>query len=45
MCLAYYLVLQWLPLGSLVNKTWIWVILGIPGIWWIDLQIDGVPRG
>jgi hypothetical protein len=23
----------------------LWAILGIPGIWWIDLQIDGVKRG
>jgi 1-acylglycerol-3-phosphate O-acyltransferase len=23
----------------------LWLILGIPGIWWIDLQIDGVKKG
>ncbi|OBT87019.1 hypothetical protein VE02_03727 [Pseudogymnoascus sp. 03VT05] len=23
----------------------LWVILGAPGIWWIDLQIDGVKKG
>ena len=22
-----------------------WTILGVPGIWWIDLQIDGVKKG
>lgn len=22
-----------------------WTMLGIPGIWWVDLQIDGVKRG
>ena len=43
--LAYFFVLQWLPIGSLGKKASLWVILGIPGIWWIDLQIDGVRRG
>lgn len=23
----------------------LWSILGVPGIWWIDLQIDGVKKG
>lgn len=23
----------------------LWLILGIPGVWWIDLQIDGVKKG
>lgn len=23
----------------------LWIILGIPGVWWIDLQIDGVKKG
>lgn len=22
-----------------------WLILGVPGIWWIDIQIDGVKKG
>ncbi|EEH22842.1 hypothetical protein PABG_05053 [Paracoccidioides brasiliensis Pb03] len=43
--LAYFCVLQWLPIGSLGKKASLWVILGIPGIWWIDLQIDGVKKG
>lgn len=42
---TYFLVLQWFPLGSLVKKAILWMILGIPGIWWIDLQIDGVKKG
>ncbi|OAX84897.1 hypothetical protein ACJ72_00719 [Emergomyces africanus] len=42
---AYFCVLQWLPIGSLGKKASLWVILGIPGIWWIDLQIDGVKKG
>jgi 1-acylglycerol-3-phosphate O-acyltransferase len=43
--LAYFLVLQWLPIGSLGKKASLWTIIGLPGIWWIDLQIDGVRRG
>ncbi|KAJ5223989.1 hypothetical protein N7468_008531 [Penicillium chermesinum] len=43
--LAYFLVLQWLPIGSLGKKAALWCILGVPSIWWIDLQIDGVKRG
>lgn len=43
--IAYFTVLCWLPIGSLGKKAWLWIMLGIPGIWWIDLQIDGVRRG
>ncbi|TVY84095.1 putative lysophosphatidic acid:oleoyl-CoA acyltransferase [Lachnellula suecica] len=42
---TYFLFLQWFPLGSLVKKAILWMILGIPGVWWIDLQIDGVKKG
>jgi 1-acyl-sn-glycerol-3-phosphate acyltransferase len=42
---AYFVVLQWFPLGSLIKKAILWMILGIPGVWWIDLQIDGVKKG
>jgi 1-acyl-sn-glycerol-3-phosphate acyltransferase len=42
---TYFVFLQWLPLGSLAKKAMLWMILGIPGIWWIDLQIDGVKKG
>lgn len=42
---TYFLFLQWFPLGSLFKKAFLWMILGIPGIWWIDLQIDGVKKG
>ncbi|EKG10905.1 hypothetical protein MPH_11907 [Macrophomina phaseolina MS6] len=41
----YFLLLSWLPVGSFVRKAALWLMLGIPGIWWIDLQIDGVKRG
>ncbi|KAK2873762.1 hypothetical protein FQN49_002090 [Arthroderma sp. PD_2] len=36
---------EWLPIGSLGKKVSLWTILGIPGIWWVDLQIEGVKRG
>ncbi|KAJ5123754.1 hypothetical protein N7448_009851 [Penicillium atrosanguineum] len=43
--LAYFLILQWLPIGSLGKKAALWCILGVPSIWWIDLQVDGVRKG
>lgn len=45
MCLSYFAVLQWLPIGSLGKKASLWCILGVPSLWWIDLQVDGVKRG
>lgn len=29
----------------MLRKANLWCIIGIPGIWWIDLQVDGVRRG
>ncbi|KAH0553077.1 hypothetical protein GP486_006730 [Trichoglossum hirsutum] len=43
--LSYFLALQCLPLGSLFKKAMLWAILGVPGIWWVDLQVDGVKKG
>lgn len=43
--LAYFLLFSWLPIGSLGKKAALWCILGVPGIWWVDLQVDGVKRG
>ncbi|KAL9058947.1 MAG: hypothetical protein Q9162_001505 [Coniocarpon cinnabarinum] len=43
--LTYFVIIQWLPVGSLGRKTALWTLLGIPGIWWVDLQVDGVKRG
>lgn len=43
--LTYFVILQWLPIGPLGRKASLWLIIGIPGIWWIDLQIDGVKKG
>ncbi|KAI0967556.1 hypothetical protein F4678DRAFT_445968 [Xylaria arbuscula] len=44
-CAAYFLVLDHLPMPALLRKLLLWTILAIPGIWWIDLQLDGVKRG
>lgn len=44
-CFSYFVVLQWLPIGSLGKKASLWCILGVPSIWWIDLQVDGVRKG
>lgn len=43
--LTYFLLFSWLPIGSLGKKAALWCILGVPGIWWVDLQVDGVKRG
>ena len=43
--ISYFLFLQWMPIGGLGRKAALWSIIGVPGIWWIDLQIDGVRRG
>ena len=43
--LSYFILLQWFPIGSLGKKASLWLILGVPGIWWIDLRIDGVKKG
>lgn len=42
---AYFLLLSWLPIGSLGKKAVLWCMLGVPGIWWIDLGVDGVKKG
>ncbi|KIW02370.1 hypothetical protein, variant [Verruconis gallopava] len=43
--ITYFVLFSWLPVNSLVKKAALWTMLGIPGIWWVDLQIDGVRRG
>jgi hypothetical protein len=32
-------------LGSAVKYGALWLLLAIPGVWWVDLQVDGVRRG
>jgi hypothetical protein len=41
----YFFILKWLPVGSWAKKAVLWCMIGTPGIWWIDLQIDRVKRG
>jgi len=41
----HFLILEILPVGELVKKCVLWVLLVIPGVWWVDLQVDGVKRG
>ncbi|KAI0598857.1 hypothetical protein F4775DRAFT_591977 [Biscogniauxia sp. FL1348] len=42
---VFFLVLDHLPLPQVARKLLLWTMLGIPGIWWVDLQLDGVKRG
>lgn len=41
----YLLTIHHLPLPPAFRKICLWSLMAIPGIWWVDLQIDGVKRG
>ncbi|KAF2714557.1 hypothetical protein K504DRAFT_456773 [Pleomassaria siparia CBS 279.74] len=41
----YFCILEWLPVGEVVRKCVLWILLVVPGVWWVDLQVDGVKRG
>ncbi|KAM0716349.1 hypothetical protein Q7P37_007794 [Cladosporium fusiforme] len=41
----WFAFIQWTPPGTILRKANLWCIIGIPGIWWVDLQVDGVRRG
>ncbi|CAM1502725.1 Fc.00g075010.m01.CDS01 [Cosmosporella sp. VM-42] len=43
--LTYFLFFHYLPLPVVFRKLALWGMMGIPGIWWVDLQLDGVKRG
>jgi hypothetical protein len=43
--ILYFLILEWIPAGTAVKYVVLWALLGIPGVWWVDLQVDGVKRG
>ncbi|KAK5128031.1 hypothetical protein LTR85_005148 [Meristemomyces frigidus] len=43
--LVWLTLIQWLPAGTGLRKANQWCLLGVPGVWWIDLQVDGVRRG
>ncbi|KAH7408692.1 hypothetical protein DE146DRAFT_629583 [Phaeosphaeria sp. MPI-PUGE-AT-0046c] len=42
---TYFCFLEWMPVGHAVKYCALWLMLGIPGVWWVDLQVDGVKRG
>jgi hypothetical protein len=42
---VWFAIIQWTTPGTLLRKANLWCIIGIPGIWWVDLQVDGVRRG
>jgi len=42
---SYFLFFHWLPLPVFARKIALWGLMAIPGIWWVDLQLDGVKRG
>lgn len=43
--IVWLAIIQWTPAGGILRKADLWCVLGIPGVWWIDLQVDGVRRG
>lgn len=43
--LFYFLILEWISVGRRLKYGVLWLMLGIPGVWWVDLQVDGVKRG
>jgi hypothetical protein len=43
--LFYFLILEWVSVGRRLKYGVLWLMLGIPGVWWVDLQVDGVKRG
>jgi 1-acyl-sn-glycerol-3-phosphate acyltransferase len=42
---TYFVFLHLLPLPVFARKIALWGLMAIPGIWWVDLQLDGVKRG
>ncbi|KXJ84924.1 hypothetical protein Micbo1qcDRAFT_154576 [Microdochium bolleyi] len=45
-CVAiYFLLLAQLPLPLAARKLLLWGLLAIPGVGWVDLQLDNVKRG
>ncbi|UNI17893.1 Lysophosphatidic acid:oleoyl-CoA acyltransferase 1 [Purpureocillium takamizusanense] len=42
---SYFILFHYLPLPVIARKIALWGLMAIPGIWWVDLQLDGVKRG
>ncbi|KAL5361448.1 hypothetical protein BJX96DRAFT_165901 [Aspergillus floccosus] len=45
LCVGYFLLIQWFPLGFYFKKACLALILGTSTIIWNDLQVDGVRKG
>lgn len=43
--LFYFFLLEILPIPTTIKKCVLWLLLAVPGVWWVDLQVDGVKRG
>ncbi|KAJ4294020.1 hypothetical protein N0V90_007709 [Kalmusia sp. IMI 367209] len=43
--LFYFLLFEILPVPTTLKKCLLWLLLAVPGVWWVDLQVDGVKRG
>ena len=41
----YFAFLELLPTPTIIKKCVLWLLLAVPGVWWVDLQVDGVKRG
>jgi hypothetical protein len=41
----YFGILDWLPVGGTIKYAVLWLLLAVPGVWWVDFQVDGVKRG
>ncbi|GAB7364359.1 hypothetical protein MBLNU230_g4902t1 [Neophaeotheca triangularis] len=41
----WFAIVQWTPVNGTLRKANFWCLLGIPGIWWVDMKVDGVRRG
>lgn len=42
---SYFVVFHYLPLPVVARKVALWGLMAVPGIWWVDLQLDGMQRG
>jgi 1-acylglycerol-3-phosphate O-acyltransferase len=41
----FFLLLAHLPVPRVIRKVYLWCLTTVSGIWWKDLQVDGVKRG
>ncbi|KAH9866513.1 hypothetical protein J1614_008203 [Plenodomus biglobosus] len=43
--ILYFIFLEYMSFGSTIKYGVLWLMLSFPGVWWVDLQVDGVKRG